>query len=245
MNRLAYSAAPFALVCAACSPQADDRAELTSADTDGEAAALAASIEAGDFDTLELGAKIVGPRGPEVKAALSNEEAIMADITSYVACPAGMEECNPKTAPEDTLYTFVHTVYPGEDNDADTGAGKGADDANIENAESFMMTGPAHGFTGVAGFSKASAVAAAGDSVEVVITCGEEGGLIWTVNAGEGGNQWEDAEPITFYWQSTQPPAGPATRYAIRANGVTGTGDGPYPAEDAVASNACLLPDGE
>ena len=201
---------------------------------------MAVALEPGDFADLELGAKIVGPQGPEVKTSLSNEAGILADITSYVACPAGMEECDPATAPEGTIYTFVHQVFPGEDMDPSTGAGEGPDDVDVESATGFKMTGPAHGFTGMAGFSKAEAVAAAGDSVQVVITCDADGSLIWTVNAGDGGNQWEDAEPLTFYWQSTLPPAGPAERYEIRANDVSGTGNGPYPAAAAEATNACL-----
>jgi hypothetical protein len=238
MNRFLV-VVPLVLTLCACSAE-NDQAELTAATTDGEAATLADSIDAGDFMELTLGAKIVGPRGPEVKAALSNDTAIMADMTSYVACPVGMATCDPSTAPEGTIYTYVHTVYPGEDNDPATGAGNGDDNLHIENAESFMMTAPAHGFTGEAGFSKAGAIAAAGENVEVVITCGASGELIWTVNAGDGGDQWEDAEPLTFYWRSILPPAGPAAHYAIRANEVSGVGEGPYPAPGDTATNACL-----
>ncbi|MBV7267153.1 hypothetical protein KCG45_13255 [Erythrobacter sp. WH131] len=209
------------------------------ATTDGEAAALLSAIDPGDFADLELGAKIVGPRGPEVKTSLSNEVGILADITSFVACPAGMETCDPNTAPEGTIYTYVHIVYPGEDMDPTTGAGAGTDDIDIESAAAFMMTAPAHGFTGEAGFSKAEAVAAAGSSINIVVTCEEDGQIYWTANAGDGGDQWEDAEPITFYWRSTLPPAGPAVSYAIRANGASASGEGPYPAKDDNATNAC------
>ena len=231
------------LTLAACggdSAYSDDDAELDIATTDGEAAAMVVDVEPGDFGNLELGAKIVGPQGPEVKTSLSNEAGILADITSYVACPAGMTECDPATAPEGTIYTYVHQVFPGEDMDPSTGAGEGPDDVDVEAATGFLMTGPAHVFNGIAGFSKAEAIAAAGEAVQVAITCDADGGLVWTVNAGDGGNQWEDAEPLTFYWQSTLPPAGPAQRYEIRANDVGGTGNGPYPAADPVARNACL-----
>ncbi|MEM8726153.1 MAG: hypothetical protein AAGE86_11595 [Pseudomonadota bacterium] len=238
-NPIRFTALAAAMCLAACADTDSEIAELETATTDGEAAALATAIDPGDFADLELGAKIVGPRGPEVKTSLANSEAIMADITSYVACPAGMDECVPADAPEGTIYTYVHTVYPGEDMDASTGAGDGPDDAHVENAEAFMMTQPAHGFTGTAGFSKAEAVAAAGESVDVILTCGDDGGLTWVVNAGDGGNQWEDAEPLTFYWQSTLPPAGPVSAYAIRANGVSGEGEGPLPAASETARNAC------
>ncbi|GMN01560.1 hypothetical protein [Erythrobacter sp. MTPC3] len=217
----------------------EDSAELETPTTDGEAAALARSIEPGDFADLRLGAKIEGPQGPEVQTSLSNGAGIFADITSYVACPDGMEVCDPATAPEGTIYTYVHIVYPGEDNDPATGAGTGADDVDVETAGAFMMTQPSSGFTGVAGFSKAEAEVAIGPGDNLVITCGEDGNLIWTINAGDGGDQWEDAEPLTFFWQSTLPPAGPAESYAIKANDVVAAGEGPYPAVDDTATNAC------
>ncbi|MHA7818245.1 MAG: hypothetical protein ACX930_01215 [Erythrobacter sp.] len=231
-------ASVFAL--AACGDANEDTAELNVATTDGEAAALDKAVEPGDFADLELGAKIVGPQGPEVKTSLTNAAGVLADITSYVACPVGMTECDPATAPDGTLYTYVHIVYPGEDMDPTTGAGDGPDDIDVEMATAFKMTAPAHGFTGLAGFSKAEAVAAAGESVQVIVTCDADGSLIWTVNAGDGGNQWEDAEPLTFWWQSTLPPAGPAPSYEIRANEVSAIGDGPYPAADPEAMNACM-----
>lgn len=227
------------LTLAACN-DTDDDAELNVATTDGEAAAMSMDVEPGDFADLRLGAKIEGPQGPEVKTSLTNEAGVLADITSYVACPAGMETCDPATAPEGTVYTYVHIVYPGEDMDPTTGAGDGPDDIDVEMATAFKMNAPAYGFTGIAGFSKAEAVAAAGEKVQVVITCDDKGALIWTVNAGDGGDQWEDAEPLTFWWQSTLPPAGPAPHYEIRADEVSGTGEGPYPADDADAANACM-----
>ncbi len=242
MKRQFLIASPLVLALAACGGTADDTAELEVATTDGETEALASAIDAGDFADLSLGAKIVGPRGPEVKTSLSNEAGNLADITSYVACPADMDVCDPKTAPKGTIYTYVHIVFPGEDMDPTTGSGEGADDTDIESASAFMMSAPAHGFTGNAGFSKAEAIAAAGEGVEVVTTCEENGALFWTVNSGDGGNQWEDAEPLTFYWQSTLPPAGPANSYAIKANDVTANGEGPYPAADPEVTNACTAP---
>ena len=92
-----------------------------------------------------------------------------------------------------------------------------------------------------AGYSKAEALAAVGAKVDVVVTCHEDG-LAWTVSAGDGGNQWEQAEPLTFYWQSTLPPAGPEEAYAIFANYTAAQGPGPYPAADTGAANACESP---
>ncbi len=225
---------------AACAEPIDqNRTDLDIAETEEEAEVLATSFEAGDFMDLELGAKIVGPQGPEVKTTLSNKASAFADITSYVACPAGMEECDPATAPEGTIYTYVHTVFPGEDNDAETGSGTGNDSSDIESAVSFQMTQPAHGFTGNAGYSFDALLAAVGPKAEAAVTC-LDGGIAWIINAGDGGNQWEQAEPITFYWQSTLPPAGPADAYAIDADYTVATGSGPYPAASDSATNACM-----
>ena len=220
----------------------DDDTELAVATTDGEAEALERAVEAGDFATLRLGAKIVGPQGAESTGALSTPEGNFADIRSYVACPAGMDPCDPATAPEGTVYTYVHVIHPGEDNDPATGSGTGNDSSDVELANAFKMTQPAYGFTGVAGYSHAEALAAAGAKTRVVITCGEDGNLVWTVNPGDGGDQWEQAEPLTFYWQSTLPPSGPQRAYAIQANRTTATGPGPFPAVDEQAPNACTAP---
>lgn len=239
-NRLTFLALGSALALAACSDSASDSevTDLNSASTDGEAAAMAAALDAGDFADLQLGAKIVGPQGDEVTGAMSNAEGNFADIRSFVACPAGMDPCDPKTAPAGTIYTYVHVIYPGEDNSSRTGSGTGNTSSDIERATGFKMTMPAHGFNGVAGYSKAEAMAAIGAKVDVVISC-KDGALSWTVNAGDGGNQWEQAEPLTFFWKSTLPPAGPAKAYAINANYAEAIGAGPYPAAKEGVTNAC------
>ena len=247
MKHAIASLAALSIGLAACAEPIEERdnsdlTELEVATTDGEAEALARAIEAGDFGALQLGARIVGPQGEEPTGTLSTPEGNFADIRSYVACPAGIDPCDPATAPEGTIYTYVHVVYPGEDNDPETGSGEGADSSDIELATAFQMTQPAYGFTGIAGYSHAEALAAAGRSVEVVITCGDDGNIVWTVNAGDGGNQWEQAEPLTFYWQSTLPPAGLQEAYAIQANRTMASGSGPYPDADDTAGNACLAP---
>ena len=230
------------IALSACGGDAGDPpTDLEVATTDGEAVALAQSIEAGSFADLKLGAKVAGPQGEELKSRLTNEAGAFADVTSYVACPAGMDPCDPANAPQGTVFTYVHIVYPGEDNAPDSGSGTGADASDVEQANRFMIVRSAYGFTGSAGYSKLETMAAIGPKAEVVITC-VDGGIAWTVNAGEGGNQWEQSEPLTFWWQSTLPPAGPARAYAIEANYVTATGDGPYPAERAGATNACAAP---
>ena len=240
MNKIVF-ALPLSLALAACGSANEPPTDLENAESDGAAAALARNIEAGEFLDLDLGAKIVGPQGPEVTSALSNAEGNFADLRSFVACPADMTECDPATAPEGTIYTYVHVVYPGEDNEAGTGSGEGNDSSDVERATAFRMTRPATGFTGAAGYSKDEAMAAIGAKADVVITC-DDGALVWTVSAGDGGDQWEQAEPLTFWWQSTVAPAGPVAAYAIDANYAQATGSGPYPADAPGAPNACNAP---
>ena len=246
----AASTLAMSLILAACgeSPDYDeeintvagsDVTDLNDVNTDGDAISKAVDREKADFADLKLGAKIVGPQGPEVKTALANASGNYADIRSYVACPAGMTTCDPRTAPEGTIYTYVHVVYPGEDNDPTTGSGNGADSSDIERATEFRMLRPAHGFTGVGGYSKAEAMAAIGAKADIVMSC-DGGALVWTVNAGDGGNQWEQGEPLTFFWQSTLPPAGPAPIYQIEVDGTAASGSGPAPAANDAAANACM-----
>ncbi len=230
-----------ALALAACGDPvtegsvADEDFALESADRESEVQARSRTIEAGDFAKLDLGAKVEGPQGSEVKTSLSNEMGVLAEVTSYVACPAGMAICNPSASPAGTVYTYVHVVYPGEDRPSRSGS-NGAD---AEKANAFMMAAPAHGFTGEAGFSRSEAIAAGGQQLEVVVTCEEDGQIFWTINPGADGEQWTTGEPLTFFWRSTLPPAGPSPVYSIRTNGVTAIGPGPYPAASETATNAC------
>ncbi len=245
MRIAALSLSCAALALAGCSDQpspaeVEDRevTDLNRAGSEGAAEAMARALPAGDLTELRLGAKIVGPRGPEVIGAMGNAAGDFADLRSYVACPAGMNPCNPKTAPAGTIYTYVFVVYPGGDNDDDSGIGANNTASVVERATGFHLTSPAHGFTGKAGYAKPEALAAIGAKADVVITC-NDGGLAWTVSAGDGGDQWEQKEPLTFYWQSTLPPAGPSAVYALDTDGTTSTGQGPYPAAKREATNAC------
>ncbi|MBD3730366.1 MAG: hypothetical protein IE933_11740 [Sphingomonadales bacterium] len=247
MTRLPpFRAFALALVasCAAtaCSDQPAGKTEVTDLDkatTASEREAASEALQAADFADLQLGPKIVGPAGPQVEAKLSNEVGNFADMRSYVACPAGMQACDPKTAPAGTVYTYVYVVYPGEDNNASVGSGKGNDASDVERATMFRMTRPANGFTGTAGYSKGEAMAAVGQKVDVVMSC-VDGALAWTISAGDGGDQWEQAEPITFWWQSTLPPAGPTDAFEIAVDGTTAHGLGPWPAAAKDAGDACL-----
>lgn len=238
-NLLAVSA--LALALAACSDDPSQRevkdqevTDLNSANSNSEAIAKAKSMPAGDLTEFTLGGRI-----DEKTVAMTNSAGSFADLRSFVACPKGMDPCDPKTAPEGTVYTYVMVVYPGGDNDDDTGIGSKNTASDIERATAFRMVMPAHGFTGQAGYAKPEALGAIGPKADVVISC-DAGKIVWTVSAGDGGDQWEQKEPLTFYWQSVLPPAGTAKAYAFDADSSEATGSAPYPAAKEGVANACL-----
>jgi hypothetical protein len=239
-------AALAALSLGACSRSADDTpaqtadrevTDLNHAVTPGEAHAVAKALPAGDFTEFTLGAKVKGGGG-EATHAMRNTAGNFADIRSYVACPQGTTVCDPAKLPPGTVYTYVAVVYPGGDNDDATGIGKGAAASTVERGTAFRMVMPANGFTGAAGYAKPEAMAAIGPKADVVITC-DGGKLVWTVSAGDGGDQWGQKEPLTFYWQSTLPPSGTAPAYAFDADGTTAIGSGAYPAAKSGVANGC------
>ncbi|MGN6501132.1 MAG: hypothetical protein ACTHKM_13430 [Tsuneonella sp.] len=234
-------ALPLAAVALAGCSQEPSQAEidkravtdLNHARSTDEAVAMAKALPAGDFTVLRLGG-----RTRETVGAMTNPAGAFADLRSYVACPAGMDPCNPASAPAGTIFTYVLVAYPGGDNDDATGIGAHTHASDIERATEFRLTAPAHGFTGHAGYAKPEALAAIGPKADVVITC-HDGSLAWTVSAGDGGNQWEQKEPLTFYWQSTLPPGGESAVYALDTDGTTSAGKGPYPGATEGAQNAC------
>jgi len=228
------------LILAACSDdptpgevQDQEVTDLNKVDTTSEAVAKAKSIPAGDLTEFTLGGRI-----DEQTTAMANSAGSFADLRSFVACPSGMDPCSPRTAPAGTVYTYVMVVYPGGDNDDDSGIGSRNTASDIERATAFRMTMPAHGFTGKAGYAKPEALAAIGPKADVVVSC-DAGKIVWTVSAGDGGDQWEQKEPLTFYWQSTLPPAGTAKAYAFHADSTEAFGTGAYPAPAEGVANAC------
>ncbi len=238
--RVLLTVSALALTLAACSKDPSQRevqdqevTDLGHVDSNSEAIAKAKSMPAGDLTEFTLGG-----RTGEKTVAMANSAGSFADLRSFVACPKGMDPCNPKTAPEGTVYTYVMVVYPGGDNDDDTGIGSHNTASDIERATAFRMTMPAHGFTGKAGYAKPEALAAIGPKADVVVSC-DAGKIVWTVSAGDGGNQWEQKEPLTFYWQSTLPPAGAAKAYAFDADSTEAVGSGAYPAARQGVANAC------
>ena len=97
------------------------------------------------------------------------------------------------------------------------------------------MTNEAHGFNRAVGYSNAQALNALGSEDAISITS-DGGRLIWRVTEGEG---WKPGSTITFWWQSTLPPVGPADAYEIEVDGTLASGNGPYPGKSYSAAQGC------
>jgi len=194
------------------------------------------TLVAADLDLDALGALVEGPQGAEVES----EVAGLGTVVSYVACPAqefdaadaagavgedepGDEACDIEALPQGARFTYVHRVTLAE---ADGEAGE----EQASNATAFRTAEAAPGFANVIGFSREQAVQALGDRGDIKVQL-ENGQLIWRIAAGDG---WAPGETLTFFWQSTQPPAGPEEAYLLEAEGESGAATGPFPAEDAV-----------
>lgn len=168
------------------------------------------SLVAADLGQLVLGDRIEGPRGPEVTSRFTTEGETLAEVVSYVACPEGVDDCDPAKLPEDTLYTYVHRVTPAE---------------GVESARLFRTARAATGFANVLGYDKAEAVDVLGETGRVDVSA-DNGALIWRVIGGDG---WKAGETLTFYWQGTIPPEGPQEAFQFEADGSSALGTGPFP----------------
>lgn len=215
--------APLAL--AACS-----QGEPEPAPTPTPTVAQPRTLAAADLDLSSLGAKIVGPQGPEVETVLSAGNREIGKMVSFVACPEGTEECKPGEMPEGTIYTYVHhvTLADAQEPEAETSDGPEA----LESPPTlFRMTQKAHGFNRAVGYSNSQAVDALGNEDAISITS-DDGRLIWRVVEGDG---WKPGSTLTFWWQSTLPPAGPADAYLLEVDGNQAVAKGPFPAEEKPA----------
>jgi len=140
----------------------------------------------------------------------------LAEAASYVACPEGVTACDPKALPPGTVYTYVHRVTPGK---------------AVASATLFRTARPAAGFANGVGYDNAQAAAALGPDGQIDVEA-DNGALVWRVI---GGDRWKAGEPITLYWQSTLPPAGPADAYLVETDGSVAIGSGPFPAREKPA----------
>jgi hypothetical protein len=162
-----------------------------------------------DFATLKLGAKVAGS---DATGKFVSDGQVLAEVASYVACPEGVTACDLKAMPADTVYTYVHRVTPGK---------------TVASATLFRTARPAPGFANGVGYDNTQAAAALGPNGEIDVSA-DNGALVWRVIGGDG---WKAGEPITFYWQSTLPPAGTSDAYLVESDGSVAIGSGPFPAK--------------
>lgn len=169
-----------------------------------------------DFTALKLGARLTGS---ETSGAFVSDRQTLAEVSSYVACPEGVVACDTKALPPGTIYTYVHTVVPGK---------------TVASATLFRTARPAAGFANGVGYDNDQAAAALGPDGQIDVSA-DNGALVWRVIGGDG---WKAGEPITFYWQSTLPPASPADAYLVETDGSVAIGSGPFPKEKPVEEDS-------
>ena len=221
MRAVAF-ALPLILTVGACN---DREPEPTPTPTPTMAAPR--TLVGADLDLSTLGARIQGPQGPDVETVLSAGNREIGRMVSYVACPEGVLTCVPGELPDGTIYTYVHQVTLSDAqaiNEDQSGKGPEV----IETPPTlFRMTRPATGFNQAVGFSTAQAEEALGDPDAISISL-DNGSLIWRVARGSG---WKPGSTMTFWWQSTEPPAGPESAYLLEVEGNQAEGSGPFPAD--------------
>ena len=188
-----------------------------------------------DFASLTMGGTIDGPLGPEVEASLISDGFAIGDIASRVQCPEGIDPCNPANAEEGMIYTYIYEVRPGFDGPNDPPFEMPEELRPVESASSFALVIPAHGFTGVAGYSVYDAEDVLADGLNASISC-VDSRIIWSFPEESG---WSTGETITFFWQSTQPPSGPDGVYRFVADGLEAIGPGPMPTPGGEIAAVC------
>jgi len=180
----------------------------------------------------------VGPVGPEVDATFVNAGGDgVGDLISSVSCPDGFAACMPPNNPQGTIYTYAHTATPGVDLPNDPPFPSPDTILPLDDVTQFGLGFAAEGFNGVAGFSFSEAAAAVGTPGAVAIERLDDGSLVWSVSTDD----WDTGEPITFFWQTMQPPSGPGGIYAISNALTSGSGNGPLPIPVPEPGSAVLV----
>jgi len=186
------------------------------------------TLVAADLDLDHLGPRYEGPQGSEVESGIRG----LGTMSSYVACQEDVtpdvaaQGCDPATLPPGTLYTYVHEIT------VDIPQSERAED-QFSGVTLFRTTLPAPGFANVIGYSREQAAEALGEGGDIKVQS-EGGRLIWRITAGDG---WMPGETLTFFWQSTLPPAAPEEAYRLEGEGLGGEATGPFPAEAPLAES--------
>lgn len=193
------------------------------------------TLIAADFDPATLGARVPGMESTDTEIGGGT-----ARVSAFVACPKAMTACDPRTAPEGTIYTYVLTVTPDAAAREPTTApaAPGATETAVAPveapAELVRTTRAAPGFNAAAGFSRTEAAAALGADDALTVTL-DQNQLIWRVT---GGTPWAAGKPVTLWWQSTSPPAKPAAAYRLEYAGKHADITAPFPAADKAVEPA-------
>lgn len=225
ISRSACCAALLALAACSGGSEEAEPAPSPSPTLTSDAPSEPRNLVASDFGELKIGPKIEGPVGPEVEASIVAGGRSIGDIVSYVACPEEYDTCDPEDMPEGTVYTYVHIVTPGTDEPNDPPFTRPVGLDEVEAATVFATVREAYGFTGAIGYDREQAAKAIGPD-GVIRVEDDNGTLVWRA---VGGNNWGTGEPITFFWQSTLPPEGPAEAYTLRADEKIAMATGPFP----------------
>ena len=188
------------------------------------------TLVAAELDPAALGAKIEGPDGTDPDFPMLNKGEEIGRVVSFVACPKGMTTCDPAALPAGTMLTYVHTIVPGDPGQDAVPSPAATNPAGATEvpAALFRMTRPVSGFNGVIGYSRAQAAAALGAEDAITVSA-DNGQLIWRVTGGTG---WRPGLPITVWWQTSAPPAGPQEAYALSWNASSAVVKAPFPAPE-------------
>ena len=142
---------------------------------------LLAQIDPTDLSSISLGAKIVGPVGPEVETTIAFDDGGtitgIADLASSVSCDsrfAGDCSAGAVAGFDDVVYTYVHTVIPGVDLPNDPPFPAPDVVVPLDDVTEFRLNFPAHGFNGIAGYDFSEATAAVGGTPFTIVQVVDE-----------------------------------------------------------------------
>lgn len=227
-------ALPLLAVLAACSAE---REEPAPAPTPTPTATEPRTLIPADFDPASLGGRVAGI-AVEDAAVGGGDDDSLGTVSAYVACAQDIPVCDPAALPDGTVYTYVVTITPAAAPEPDPSATPAATPPPVPlvrpTAPTLAMRNRASGFDGAVGYSRAEATAALGAENALSIEI-DQGRIIWRA---KDGRSWQGGRPITFWWQSTRPPAEPAVTYDFVSGSDGAEITAPFPAADKSGDGA-------